>query len=175
MAWHGGWRWWWYRGQRVFRLRDSVRATALHKVDREDGGRRRPQCAGRAFEPRTHDWAPSLVPGTPRFRQNPPDGMYVGGRYASPRLFYLFFRLLFSSAPFFLPRCQGAPEDISFRAVRVRMLRASSPTSRCTRAPPALPLGVTRARVFIFHGTSRFLVFHRLMSDYRLLGIAGGL
>lgn len=34
-------------GQYVFRLRVTVRITALYKVGREDGGRRRPQCAGR--------------------------------------------------------------------------------------------------------------------------------
>lgn len=35
------------------------------------------------FELRTHDWASTVVPGTPRTRQNPRDGTYVGGRYAS--------------------------------------------------------------------------------------------
>lgn len=35
------------------------------------------------FEPRIHDWASSVVPGTPKTRQNPPDGICVGVRYAS--------------------------------------------------------------------------------------------
>lgn len=73
------------------------------------------------FKPRTHDWASSVVPGTPRIRQNPRDGMYVGGRYASPCLFYLFFRLPFSSASFFrpLPRHTGPPYIRSAAYVRV--------------------------------------------------------
>lgn len=59
------------------------------------------------FEPRTHDWASTMVPGTPRIRQNPRDGMYVGGRYASvPFLLPLLLLatlipLPFSSTPVF--------------------------------------------------------------------------
>lgn len=59
------------------------------------------------FEPRTHDWASTMVPGTPRIRQNPRDGMYVGGRYASvpfllPLLLLATLILLpFSSTPVF--------------------------------------------------------------------------
>lgn len=84
----------------------------------EDGGRRRPQCAGRVSNPRTHDWASSVVPGTPRTRQNPRDSIYVGGRYASPYLsssssssaYHLIllpfsFTSIFSTLVALLPRC----------------------------------------------------------------------
>lgn len=92
------------------------------------------------FEPRTHDWASTMVPGTPRIRQNPRDGMYVGGRYASvplllpllllaPLFYFLFlpppcasstassssscFSFAFSSFfPFF--HCQGTQLSGSF-------------------------------------------------------------
>lgn len=117
------------------------------------------------FKPRTHDWASSVVPVTPRIRQNSRDGMYVGGRYASPCLFYLFFRLLFSSAPFF-PRCQGTGELLHSRpAVHVHTyvrvptrlvsatfyLQPRSDRRGCTRAS-SFRDGATRAHVSIFWG-----------------------
>jgi len=155
----------WYRGQCVFRLRVAMRATALHKVGRrQDGGRRRAQCAGRVSNPRIHDWAPSVVPGTPRTRQNPRNGIYVGGRYASvPRLLPLLLPrhlvpLPFSFTPIFsgpLPRSPSPPPpppssslppillDLSCSATRLSFcssslcfLLFSLPRHAAERAPP---------------------------------------
>lgn len=73
------------------------------------------------FKPRTHDWASSVVPGTPRIRQNPP-GWYVRGRQirlSVPLLPLLPFTLFLS---FFFPPVakarQGGPSLYSFRRVR---------------------------------------------------------
>lgn len=120
----------WYRGQRVFRLRDGVRATALHKVGREDGGRRRPQCAGRVSNLEPTIGLPTWYQERPGSAKIHRDGMYVGGRYASPCLFYLFFRLLFSYPSFFRPlprRAKGGQAYIrSAVYVRVSMNGLSS-------------------------------------------------
>lgn len=74
-----------------------------------------------AFEPQTHDWASTMVPGTPRIRQNPRDGMYVGGRYASvPLLLPLLllatlFHFLFLPPPF-SPLASRPPPSLSHPA-----------------------------------------------------------
>lgn len=132
----------WYRGQRVFRLRDGVRATALHKVGREDGGRRRPQCAGRVSNLEPTIGLPTWYQERPGSAKIHRDGMYVGGRYASPCLFYLFFRLLFSYPSFFrsLPRRAKGAKLIFVSAVsrtcldeRLLVLTFSSPCMHASR------------------------------------------
>lgn len=161
----------WYRGQRVFRLRDGVRATALHKVGREDGGRRRAQCAGRVSNLEPTIGLPTWYQERPGSAKIHRDGMYVGGRYASPCLFYLFFRLLFSSPSFFRPlprRAKGGQAYIRFRRVsyvsRLLVLTFSSPGHRaCT------PPDVTRARVSTFYGIARPAVFSISIETLQIL------
>lgn len=131
----------WYRGQRVFRLRDGVRATALHKVGREDGGRRRPQCAGRVSNLEPTIGLPTWYQERPGSAKIHRDGMYVGGRYASPCLFYLFFRLLFSYPSFFrsLPRrAKGGQAYIRFRRVSYVSRRTASRSYFFLSRPPCM-------------------------------------